>query len=43
VKSILWFVATMIVLVGTYSAPSRIYSDGNPSGGCPNGQKTCKP
>jgi hypothetical protein len=43
VKRLTWIVATLLVLLGSISAPVRLRADGNGGGGpCPTG-KTCKP
>jgi hypothetical protein len=42
VKKRFWFLATSIVLLGTFSNPIQLKADGNPLPMCPSG-KACKP
>jgi hypothetical protein len=41
VKKLLWVLVTVVVLLGTVSAPIRLHADGNPL--CPNQKSGCKP
>jgi hypothetical protein len=42
VKKLFRFLATSIVLLGTFSNPIELKADGNPPPMCPSG-KSCKP